>query len=211
MLTHNVNMKVQRLGEIGAAKLLLSGKAQAVLRPFLSNQLSVGEATKLIGLPINTTAYWVGKLLKHQILEIVQNAPLVKYQAVANAFFVPFSLAGKESIQSLYASIQAPALELFHASISDVMNDTEGDWGVCISTYEQNLILTIVDEARGGISLNSRRPDTPATVNLWGFLHLDFEDAKAMQYELIEVYQKYLQKSGAQKYLLRLGNVPVKS
>ena len=211
MFTHNVSMKVQRLEQVGAAKLLLSSKAQTVLRPFLNAESTIGEAAKIINLPINTTAYWVGKLLKAQILEIVENTPLVSYRAVANAFFVPFSLAGKESIESLYASIQAPVLELFHASISDVMNDSEGDWGVCISTHEQNLILTIVDEARGGISLNSRRPDTPATVNLWGFLHLDFEDAKAMQNELIEVYQKYLKKSGAQRYLLRLGNVPVKS
>jgi hypothetical protein len=203
-------MNVQRLEQIGAAKLLLSGKAQAVLRPFLNGEYTVGEAAKVIGLPINSVAYWVGKLCKNQILEIVQNQPLVMYKATANAFFIPFSLAGKESMQSLYASIQAPILELFHTGIAEVMNDADGDWGVCISTYEQNLVLTIVDEARDGITLNSRRPDAPATVNLWGYLHLDFEDAKAMQHELIEVYQKYLQKTGAQRYLLRLGNVPVK-
>jgi hypothetical protein len=203
-------MSVQRLSQIGAAKILLSGKAQTVLRPFLNSEYTVGEAAKVIGLPINSVAYWVGKLCKHQILEIVQNQPLVVYKATANAFFIPFSLAGKESMQSLYASIQAPILELFHSSIAEVMNDADGDWGVCISAYEQNLILTIVDEARGGVTLNSRRPDAPATVNLWGFLHLDFEDAKAMQHELIEVYQKYLKKTGAQRYLLRLGNVPIK-
>ncbi len=204
-------MKVQRLEQVSAAKLLLSRKAQVVLRPFLDAELTVGDAAKIIGLPINSVAYWVNKLLKTQILKVIQSQPLVTYQASANAFFVPFSLAGKESMQSLYASIQAPVLEHFHASISDVMNDADGDWGVCISTYDQSIILTIVDEARGGISLNSRRPDAPATVNLWGYLHLDFEDAKSMQHELIEVYQKYLQKSGAQRYLLRLGNVPVKS
>jgi hypothetical protein len=204
-------MNVQRLEQIDAAKLLMSGKAQAILRPFLNGEYTVGEAAKFIGLPINSVAYWVGKLCKNQILEIVKSTPLTTYKATANAFFIPFSLAGKESISAIYASIQAPVLELFHASIAEVMNDAEGDWGVCISTYEQNLVLTIVDEARDGITLNSRRPDTPATVNLWGFLHLDFEDAKSMQHELIEVYQKYLQKNGAQRYLLRLGNVPVKS
>lgn len=204
-------MKVQRLEQVGAAKLLLSSKAQTVLRPFLNAELTVGDAAKTIDLPINTTAYWVGKLLKSKVLEVVETTPLVTYRALANAFFVPFSLAGKDSIETLYASIQAPLLELFHTSIAELMNDSEGDWGVCISTHEQNLVLTIVDEARGGISLNSRRPDAPATVNLWGYLHLDFEDAKAMQHELIEVYQKYLQKTGAQRYLLRLGNVPVTS
>jgi hypothetical protein len=203
-------MNVQRLSQVGAAKLLLSGKAQAVLRPFLNGEYTVGEAAKIIGLPINSVAYWVGKLLKNQILEVITNTPLVAYQATANAFFIPFSLAGKESMSALYASIQAPVLELFHASIAEVMNDENGDWGVCIGTHENNLVLTIVDEARDGITLNSRRPDTPATVNLWGFLHLDFEDAKSMQHELIEVYQKYLKKTGAQRYLLRLGNVPVK-
>jgi hypothetical protein len=204
-------MKVQRLEKVSGAKLLLSSKAQEVLHPFLNAELTVGNAARIIGIPINLTAYWVEKLLKNKILEIVQTTPLVTYRATANAFFVPFSLASKDSIETLYASIQAPVLELFHASIAELMNDTEGDWGVCISNFEQNLVLTIVDEARGGMTLNSRRPDAPATVNLWGFLHLDFEDAKAMQHELIEVYQKYQKKSGAQRYLLRLGNVPVKS
>jgi DNA-binding Lrp family transcriptional regulator len=203
-------MHVQRLEQIMAAKLLLSSKAQAVLRPFLTSNLTVGEAAKEIGLPINSVAYWVGKLFKHGILERVKTTPYPRYRATADAFFVPFSLAGKESFKAVYASIQAPILELFHDSIASVMNDSDGDWGVCISSFENDLLLTITDEARGGITLNSRQPDTPATVNLWGFLHLDFEDAKSMQHELIEVYQKYLQKSGAQQYLLRLGNVPMK-
>jgi hypothetical protein len=51
--------------------------------------------------------------------------------------------------------------------------------------------------------------DAPATVNLWSELTLDFADAKAMQHELFEVYKKYTKKTGGQRYLLRLGCVPI--
>ena len=202
-------MSIKRLEHTSAAKLLLSSKAQNVLKPFLHNAYTVSQAAKKLGLPINKVAYWVAKLFRHRILEQCQLEPYPSYRAVAEAFFVPFSLTGKESMSALYISLQQPFLELFHQSMNALMNDQASDWGVCISLDHKDLILTLTDEARGGITLNSRQPDAPATVNLWGVLNLDFADAKAMQHELMNVFQKYFGRHGAQPYLLRLGNVPL--
>jgi hypothetical protein len=201
-------MSAKRLLEAKTAKLLLKQKAQQVLRPFLHRQLSIGAAAKEISLPANAVAYWVDKLHLAGILERTQGEVCL-YQAADQAFFVPFSLVDKTTLGTLYAQIQSPFLERFHAGISKLLEADNADWGVCISSLEQGLVLTITDESRGGITLNSRRVDAPATVNLWSELNLDFADAKAMQHELFEVYKKYTQKTGGQRYLLRLGCVPI--
>jgi hypothetical protein len=201
-------MTTQRLIQAKTAKMLLKPKAQQVLRPFLYGQFSVGAAAKEVGLPTNAVAYWVKRLHSVGVLHCTK-AEVCLYQATAQSFFVPFSLVNQNTFGSLYAEIQAPLLERFHQGISKVLETDTADWGVCIATVEQNLVLTITDESRGGITLNSRRVDAPATVNLWSELNLDFADAKAMQHELIEVYQKYTKKSGGQRYLLRLGCVPL--
>ena len=50
----------------------------------------------------------------------------------------------------------------------------------------------------------------PAVLSSWrDAVYLDFEDAKALQREMFRLLKTYLQKRGTQRYIVRLGMVPL--
>ena len=53
-------------------------------------------------------------------------------------------------------------------------------------------------------------PGDPAVLSSWrDAVYLDFEDAKALQREMFGLLKTYLQKRGAQRYIVRLGMAPL--
>ena len=198
----------QRLQHPQAARLLLHDKARRVLKPFLKTTCTVTQAAQTAALPPNVAAYWVKKLLEQGMLRRVGQGQGTLYQATDTAYFAPFAVLDAESVAGLYRELMQPFEEVFAHSISTLMADPQADWGVCLSVTDKELVLTVVDET-SNLTLNARHPAAPATLNLWGNLTLDFAEAKALQHDLIEVYQRYLGKTGGQRYTLRLGMVPL--
>ena len=199
---------VMRLEQPDAARVLMHPKAQTCLSTLMQAEHTAASAARALKLPVNAVAYWVKRLHKQGLLEIVSETPRKRYRAAARAFFAPFERLPADSLKGLYAEIQRPFVEALNSSFAALMLERGGDWGVCLSVPDGQPTLTIVDDTRN-ITLNSRRPDAPATVNLAGVLHLDFQTAKAMQLELLELYARYAQHGGSQAYAIRLASVPL--
>jgi hypothetical protein len=201
---------LMRLERPDAARLLLNQKAQTCLSALIQSEHTAASLARAVTLPLNVVAYWVRQLHLAGLLEVTTNTPHKRYRTLAEAFFAPFQRMRAESLRALYHGIQQPFLEAQEASFAALMLEQGSDWGVCLSVPDGQPTLTVVDETRN-ITLNSRRADAPATVNLAGSIQLDFETAKAMQHELIELYLRYASKGGAQTYMVRLASVPLEN
>jgi hypothetical protein len=60
-----------------------------------------------------------------------------------------------------------------------------------------------------GKLLDFKNPDMPPMLAFWSAaLHLDDEDARALQRELIELYERYAQCKGKQRYITHLAMAP---
>lgn len=207
--------RVTRIEDTAVARLLLEPKAQRVLRIFLRAEHSASQVAAELGLKINAVAYWIGRLVRAGLLIETRRAPragqaIRLYRASADAFFVPFTSMPSESLEVMYQQLEIPSGTAFQHGLVAVMRQGKPGSGVCFSAPAGQLTMIFTDE-RGQRLLNARRPDAPATVNLIDVLTLDFQDAKAFQHDLIELYQRYTGRSGGQRYMMRLGFVPVVS
>jgi transposase len=194
--------------------VFLHHRSRQVLQAFLQAEHqqadghSVASAAAALGLPSNVVAYWVGRWQRAGVLAITSASKPKRYRALAEAVFVPFAALEVAEAEGLLAQVQAQFLQQFQRSLLAVMREREADWGYCLSISDNQAVLTLADNSSGS-TLNSRHPAAPATVNLWGVLQLDFAEAKAFQGEVFDLYQRYLAKRGGQRYLVRLGSVPI--
>lgn len=205
--------RVTRVEDASIARLLLEPKAQRVLQPFMRAERGAGQVAAELGVKINAVSYWIRRLLHAGLLLETRRAPragqaIRLYRASADAFFVPFQVMPTESLEAMYAQLETPSSQAFRRGLVGIMRQSQPGSGVCFSAPEGQLTMIFTDE-RGQRLLNARRPDAPAAVNLIDVLHLDFEDAKAFQHELIELYLRYANRSGGQRYMTRLGFAPI--
>lgn len=86
----------------------------------------------------------------------------------------------------------------------------EEDWGIKIyrdDAGKTNALMAVYPD-----KMMSLDEVEPAVLDFYcPDLFLDFKDAKALQRELGEIFQKYMQKGGSQRYLWHVGLAPVSS
>jgi hypothetical protein len=77
----------------------------------------------------------------------------------------------------------------------------EQDWGVLTAIAPNGGVYLEITSASGKVWADLIA-EGPAVVSGWHAVHLNIEDAKALQRELDGVLAKYLSKRGPRKYLL---------
>ena len=201
--------------DLDAGKILLSRYQRQFIRPFLSQECSLGEAAKLLGVKTNTMYYYVKKLLNANLIEqareeTVKGRNIVFYRAVSDTFLVPFSGTAYTTFSELLYEIANP--DTFTKNIAKVLEEMTPSWGIRLSEEKVEIVPIRLDNEVNPMHLEQLlQIDTTA---FWGSadtLTLDFEDAKALQQDIAELVKKYKLKDSSRgvKYFLTLGFTPI--
>lgn len=122
---------------------------------------------------------------------------------------MPFEATDAESLEEALAERDRLFEELLRRNVVKARLDTMGAWGTRIYRDARGR-LQVQTALTPRSNVTSLDPQAPAVLSAWrDSLTLDFEDAKALQRELFDLLQRYLAKSGAQRYVVHLAMAPV--
>lgn len=199
--------------DASAADALLDPYTLRHLEPFFS-PTSVGQAARETGEKANTVLSRVRRFVKLGLVKVVSEQQragrsIKLYQTVAEVFFVPFEATSADSLERMMAERDSYWEDLLRRAVVQARAEEVGSWGT-----------RIYKDRRGRLQVQTAlTPDSnytmldkghAAALSSWrDSVYLDFEDAKALQRELFALLQRYHQKAGAQRYIVRLGMAPV--
>ena len=198
-----------------AAVMLLDVKWRRVLSAF-TRARRPSDVAKVLEIGLTTLMYQIERLVQVGLLVVTREESAGRrmrrrYQTSAARFFVPYELTPAETPERLLRAEWAAweerlARGLARAGRKELDGQGLPVWGVRIERVGAGL------EVRNAIGPDSTwnflEAGAPALVDLWGDVRLSFEDAKALQHELCDLFGRYAARSGAQDYVLRLGLAP---
>jgi hypothetical protein len=202
-----------------AAQVLSEPVKQRYLLPFIREELSLSEAARQLGVKPNAMLYQINKLLNLGLLEVVRvkqrtgRASKI-YRAIAQRFFIPFSLTQAETVQNLAIETDIRSESLFQQDLINAQMAYGSEWGIAIYIMEDGSLS--IDLAT---SIEHTAEDTdfilaanyPAVWSSWLWINLSHSEAKMLQQELITLWKRYKQMRSLDKpkYTLRLGLAPM--
>ncbi len=203
-----------------AAQALTDPKEQRYLLPFIREELSLSEAASRLGVKPNALLYHVNKLLGLGLLEVAQirrrkGRASKLYRASAERFFIPFSLTRADTVESLSTETSVRSERAFQRDLIAAEIGVGDDWGVAIYVMADGSLSIDLIASREhptedtAFILNAHHP---AVWSSWLELNLGFEEAKELQSELVDLWNRYkqLRNHDEPSYTLRLGLAPVK-
>lgn len=196
------------------ADLLTNPETLRQLEPFLGQESTVAEAARLTSTLPNTMLARVGRWLRLGLLELTREelraGKAVKhYRTVADSWFIPFDNTSAETLEAGLAQRDRFWETRLRRAVVTAREQQVGNWGTRVYRDARGR-LQIQMAVSPDSNWTSLDMDRPAVLAAWrDGLHLDFEDAKALQRELFELLLRYQRKEGAQRYLLRLGLAPL--
>lgn len=130
------------------------------------------------------------------------------YQATAAGYFVPFQATTQVSLASYLAAAEEQVNAELREHMVRVLEEAHQDWGLRLTPGPEGVLHARL--AAGPDRDLERSPDAPPFLSfVYPYLQLDFPDAKQLEQEVLEVFQKYTQKTGGQRYVWRLSLLPV--
>lgn len=203
--------------DVVQAALLLDERARHVLAPFVGQACSASGVAEHLGMPLTSLLYQVRRLLDAKLLVVEREerraGRAVKYyRAAAERFIVPYALTPAETPDVLLLAQHAGPdarlrRNLVHAGLE--LLEQQGTEGVGVQVVLDGPRLVLRNMVGPDAGWNFLDPAAPAMVDYWlEDVHLDFEEAKALQAELCELVERYRTKRGGQAYVLRLALAP---
>ena len=203
-----------------AARVLADVEKRRYLLPFIREELSLSEAARRLDVKPTALLYHVNKLLALGLLEIAQikrrkGRASKLYRASAERFFIPFSLTRADTVESLSTQTSVRSERAFQQDLIAAEIEVGDDWGVAIYVMADGSLSIDLIASREhptedtAFILNAHHP---AVWSSWLELNLGLEEAKELQKELVDLWNRYKQQSNPDepRYTLRLGLAPVK-
>jgi hypothetical protein len=195
-----------------AARILAKPEVAVFLKPFMRGPYTVKAAAEEFRLPLQTMHYRVLQMLQAGLLEVVgvearQGRPIKRYQATATAFRIPLNLVPSSLLENL--TEHASWKTLLERGLQKALEGGQYKSQMVVYLNEDGLLVwgSRLDNSMSDPEV--LKPQYPAALNLWtAGLRLDRADAKALQRELWELYERYAHRSGAEKYVMHLGLAP---
>ncbi len=199
--------------DLKVIRFLLDVKQHRSLLPFAKAPTSVSQAASALEIDFRS-AYRLVKRLEEYGLICVSNLeprngrPISYYRTSAKTFFMPkASTPIEEALRLMSNDLEQ---SFVGAIMGCIWNALGADSGIQFSLSEDGSGHCVL-ATRPHVMLDATSTEFPAVTNLWNRLMLEFEDAKALQGELLKLVQKYGAKNrqGAQAYMLRLAMTPM--
>jgi hypothetical protein len=199
-----------RVTDRAAARLLADPDSLRFLAPFVGRPVSATQAAAELEVSLHRLLYWVRRFSALELIAVAGVEKRVKlYRAVADAFYVPFNSTDAETGESLLERWNRPWQQIFVSSFLRELLSVSPELGVRVQRTETGLGVSLASSQER--DWNFFDPAAPNVVDGWVTnLHLDPEDAKAMQLEVLGVYLKYLEKRGAGRYIAKVSFAPMR-
>ena len=205
--------KTQTITESEAAALLTDPQGQRFLAPFLAKESSVAEAAKQLGIPTNSLLYRVNQMARLGLIQVVREEaragrPIKIYRSSADAFFVPFALTPAESLEALLTPTGSHWDRLFVRNATQMLSRAYPEIGIQIWRGETDELYA-KPASEPGRWLDFSSPEVPPMLAFWSAgLWLNEEQARSLQLEMVQLYQRYAQFKGKQRYITHLAMAP---
>lgn len=196
------------------ADVLLDERRRRYLAPFFGRSRTIREAATELGVKPNSLLYQVERLVRLGLLLVVRVEPragraVKHYRAASERFFVPFATTEAETLEALLLSTAESSLRRFVRNFARVLHSTpEGTMGYLVGRHEHGEV-DVYFSPDGARTWSLWEPQAPAAGRSWVVLHLDHEDAKALQREQWALWQRYLSKPGGGRYLAHFDLTPL--
>jgi len=196
-----------------AAALMDPGKLRHIA-PFIGTEKSISQAAEESGESPNTTLKRVRRYLELGLVTVAREVPragrpIKLYRSVAQVYFVPFEATGAESLEAGMAERDGFYERLLRRNVVRARIDTIGNWGTRIYRDGRGR-LQVQTAVTPDVNVTSLDKTAPAVLSAWrDGVMLEFEDAKALQAELFATLQRYLRKSGPQRYVVHVAMAPL--
>lgn len=209
-----------------AARVLLDPDACALLAPFVGREVTLSEAARDAGVPLNTLKYRLRQFERLGLVERTRQLkrrgrPVQAYRAAAS-MFVPFSVTPLQGAAYLYdvlfAGMHGPLLHSVGAAWDAAAGERE--LGVHIYRGQHGRVTKdIVPQPRpddvGSFFEDLLLDDRPAVWNTGNVVHLTRAEAKAFQRDLVDLVGRYTRgqqdqegSSARAPYIYRLAIAP---
>ena len=186
----------------------------------MKRELTLNEAAKELSVKLPALLYHVNKFIAFGLVEVTRTKaragrPLKLYRATAHTFFVPYHLTPSETLAQLLGDLIGSSERRFHREAARTLQLLDPDWGLNITCpSDEGVSYALAPRATDFVPrlLESvLKPDAPALFLSDGTLELDFETAKALQKDLVDLFNRYRQKQdvGSQEYAYRFGLTPL--
>ena len=139
--------------------------------------------------------------------------PVKHYRAISDRFFVPFGIVPEATLEAFLESSGAYFRQEMLKAQSKASHEylslrPLGHWGLHIGLDPSGHIDVNLSDANGnGPDLHN--PNLPVIADGSPTLHLESDEARALQRELFELIQKYGHRGGSRKYLLHVALAPL--
>jgi DNA-binding transcriptional ArsR family regulator len=195
-----------------SAQILTTPKTLRYFSPFLVSECSASDAAQVLGLEISAVSYWITRFLKLGLLRVARTErragrSIRHYHASAETFFVPFSAIPIASLEAMHDRLLSETCAAMTRSQVATLLEHGASPGVRVFPQAKRLRMEYVE----GVTLAplySLEPSRPAVLEHWEMLKLNFEDAKALQAELSAVLERYMNRAGANQYLVNVRLAP---
>lgn len=199
------------------AKLLFDRRTRQLLAPFVEQERTASQAASLLGMPLNSLLRGVRRLLDAGLLAVTREErragrPVRHYRAAAERFVVPYALTPAEMPEALLTAEHAELEARLRRGLVGAgleLARQQGDDLVGVQVVMDGARLVLKNAVGPDARWNFLDPRAPAMVDYWlEDVRLNFEEAKALQAELCEVFARYRGREGHQTYTLRLALAP---
>lgn len=205
---------IKIVNDARAADVLVNPLTLRQLAPFLARARTVSEVAAETGDKPNTVLARVRRFMRLGLLTVDSitpraGRPIKRYRTVADSFFVPYEATSAATLESLMAERDRYYEALLRRGVVKTRIEDVGTWGTRIYRDDKGRlqIQTAVTPEQNYTMIDA---DRPAVISAWrDSVYLDFADAKALQREMFELLERYQQKEGAQRYIIRLGLAPI--
>ena len=179
-----------------------------LLDPFFDHELSVTELAALRHITQNAAFKIVRKLEALGLIECSRETKrggkaIKHYRTVASQFFVPFSrIPAEQFVHTLNERNWQMVMQAVSRMFAEGRFVEQG-YGA-ITLRAPNGRIGLLPGRTDGSLWDVTKADFPAFLGQWSLLHLDFERAKALQLELLNLLEKYMPSNGSGDYLFSM-------
>ena len=195
------------------AAVLASPDHLRFVAPFVARERTMTDVARELDVPLSTLYRRVQRYVRLGLLRVAREEARAgrarkHYRSTRDAFFVPNRVASpaEERMTAFYAHWE----RVFARAAVEAYGEAYLDWGQRIYRDETGLLAISLTRGPDEGPLDPLEVDAPAGLTLFhDLVYLDFEDGKALQRELAEVWRRYVGRGGAQRYAARLSLLPV--
>ncbi len=203
-----------------AAAFLVDPATRRYFYPFLGRERTVSEVARELLESPNAVLYRVRHMCNLGLLRVARHEPrrgraMKVYTSVAERVFVPYARTPLLDLAEALRRTRDQQAQVLLDGLLKVMRDAhdEAEWGVLL--YREGDGVYAYDALEGHAPWNPTGPHEPAVLDYAFTVEaLPFDQAKALQQDLLRVLRKYFSGEGATlgtPYAVRIALVPLHS